>query len=386
MKTVATTRSNHKIIYGICASFLVTLVAVFGLGRGLNPILCSWLLVPAMAILLLATYQLLGRRKDAHFARDMLARSIVIEIICYGLIIYFLGLFLGFNRGYNINSAQKFFANFLPTVLLSIIVELLRFLIVAPLHKSKRSVVIFTTLTTLMYLLIELSTMVPSNPEQIFVFTYVTFIPILAREALSSFIVLRVGLLPDLVYRLSLLLYPYILPIVPNLGDYLSAVSGVVLPFVIFLSVNKYSTTSEENRRGAKVNYRPLVALTLIIITILVTLTSGIFKHQLIAIASDSMRPTFSRGDAVLIEKLNASEIKIGDILVFRRDGRIVTHRATSVELRDGTYYFTTRGDANSDPDSSEVSDQQVIGRVLLVGKYIGYPTVLLNEIFNKGK
>ena len=316
----------------------------------------------------------------------MLTRSIIIELICYGLIIYILGLFLGFNRGFNLNSAQSFFLNFLPSLLLTIVIELLRFIIVAPHHKSRRSVVIFTILSILTYIFIELSATIPRNSEQIFIFSCVTLIPVITREILSSFIVYRIGLLSDLVYRLSIFLYPYILPIAPNLGDYLHAVSSVVLPFIIFLSVNKYSIIDEDDRRGAKANYKFAIGLVLVFIAVLVGLISGIFKYQLIAVASDSMVPTFSRGDAVLIEKLNASEIQNGDILVFRRDGLIVTHRVTSVELRDGTYYFTTRGDANADTDSTEASDQQVIGRVRLVGKYIGYPTVLLNEIFNKGK
>lgn len=384
MLTVA--KSNQKAVYGICASFLIALAAIFGLGHNLSHVLQLWLLVAVVALLFVAALHLLGNRKDTHFGRGMLTRSIAIELICYGLIIYLLGAFLGFNRGYSLNSSQSFFANFLPTLLLIIGIELLRFIIVAPLHKNKLSVVFLTTLTSLTYLLIELSVVFPTNSEQLFVFICVTLIPILAHETLSSFITYRIGLLPDLVYRLALFLYPYLLPIVPNLGDYLYAVSGVVLPFIIFLSTNKYSIVDEQNRRGAKINFKFAIGFMLVLIAILASLTSGIFKHQLIAVASDSMVPTFARGDAVLIEKLSASEIENGDILVFRRDGRIITHRVMSVELRDGTYYFTTRGDANADPDSSEASDQQVVGRVRLVGKYIGYPTVLLSEIFNKGQ
>lgn len=379
-------KANRKVVNSICAGFLIVLAALFGLGHNLDQVLKLWLLDFAFVIIFIIALCLLGKRKDNHFARNMLTRSIIIELICYGLIIYILGLFLGFNRGFSLNSAQSIFLNFLPSLLLTIVIELLRFIIVAPHHKSRQSVVIFTTLSILTYIFIELSATIPRNSEQIFIFSCVTLIPVIAREVLSSFIVYRIGLLPDLVYRLSIFLYSYILPIVPNLGDYLYAVSSVVLPFIIFLSVNKYSIIDEDDRRGAKVNYKFAIGLVLVFIAVLVGLISGIFKYQLIAVASDSMVPTFSRGDAVLIEKLNASEIQNGDILVFRRDGLIVTHRVTSVELRDGTYYFTTRGDANADADSTEASDQQVIGRVRLVGKYIGYPTVLLNEIFNKGK
>ena len=382
----AITKGNQKAIYALCASFLVALLAIFGLGQNLNTILKTWLLVVATSIFLFAAIHLLGLRKDGHFARGMLTRSVIIKLICYGIIIYLLGLFLGFNRGYFITSTQNFFANFLPTLILTIVIELLRYIIVAPINKTKPAVVIFTTLTCITYLFINLANSVPQTAEQLFIFTSTIFLPILARESLSSFIVYRVGLLPNLVYRLSILLYPYLIPIVPNLGDYLYAVTNLILPFTIMLSVNKYSGVEYENGHGKRPSYIAIIIPILVTAIILTVLTAGIFRHQLIAIASNSMFPTFARGDAVLIEKLDASEIKIGDILVFRKDSRIVTHRAISMELREGEYYFTTQGDANDDPDAVEVNGREVIGRVDLVGKLIGYPTVWLKEIFNKGK
>ena len=380
-----TAKSNQKAIYALCLSFLVGLLAVFGLGWHLNAVLRSYLLALMAVILFAASVHLLGKRKDAHFARGMLARSIIIEIICYGLIIYFLGLFLGFMRGYAINTPYKFFANLLPTLISTICVELMRFVLVAPVHHSKPSAVVLTTLTIATYLLTELSASIPQNSEQLFIFTCTTLLPIIARESLSSFIVYRIGLLPDLIYRLTMILYPYLLPIVPNLGDYLYSVANIVLPFVIFLSVVKYSKNDEKDRQSLKISYKFIIIPTFAVIAVLAALTSGIFKHQLIAVASNSMNPTYYRGDAVLIEKIDASDIQVGDILVFRKDNRIVTHRAVDVIQRDGGYYFTTRGDANADPDATEVSDRQVIGRVIMVGKYIGYPTVWLNEVFNRG-
>ena len=84
----AITKGNQKAIYALCASFLVALLAIFGLGQNLNTILKTWLLVVAISIFLFAAIHLLGLRKDGHFARDMLTRSVIIKLICYGIIIY----------------------------------------------------------------------------------------------------------------------------------------------------------------------------------------------------------------------------------------------------------------------------------------------------------
>jgi signal peptidase len=97
------------------------------------------------------------------------------------------------------------------------------------------------------------------------------------------------------------------------------------------------------------------------------------------------MRPVYARGDAVLFEKVNASDIAKDDILVFRREGIIVTHRVVSIESRNNTLFFITRGDNNEKPDDFETSADQVLGRVVMIGHYIGLPTLWINELFNQG-
>ena len=87
----------------------------------------------------------------------------------------------------------------------------------------------------------------------------------------------------------------------------------------------------------------------------------------------------------MLFEKVNATEIEKDDILVFSKDRTIVTHRVVAIDDRDNTLYFTTRGDSNDKPDSFETSSEQVLGRVVSVGKFIGFPTVWISEVFNRG-
>ena len=72
------------------------------------------------------------------------------------------------------------------------------------------------------------------------------------------------------------------------------------------------------------------------------------------------------------------------DILVFNKDGVIITHRVVSIDKRNNVMYFTTRGDNNDEADAFETPDSQVLGRVVMVGKYIGFPTLWINEIFNR--
>ena len=125
------------------------------------------------------------------------------------------------------------------------------------------------------------------------------------------------------------------------------------------------------------------VPLTIFLI-ILVALVSGIFNYWLIAVGSDSMAGTFDRGDAVMIEKMSADKLKENDIIAFRKDGLIVTHRIVKIHKNGDRYEFVTKGDANEDVDNFTTSSENVIGRINFRTKYIGFPTLWMNAIFNR--
>ena len=94
------------------------------------------------------------------------------------------------------------------------------------------------------------------------------------------------------------------------------------------------------------------------------------------------MNPVYERGDAVIYEKKNAQQIKKGDILVFKRNQMVVTHRVQEVIQKNHQLFFQTKGDHNEKTDSVLVSQEDVLGTVQYIVKYIGYPTIWFNETF----
>jgi signal peptidase len=138
-----------------------------------------------------------------------------------------------------------------------------------------------------------------------------------------------------------------------------------------------------------------------LLITIMVFSAQGsadgvptIFGKGIITISTESMEPTFKKGDMVKITKLdekNIYELEVGDIITFRSpidlngdgvNGDINTHRI--VEINEAGFYFVTKGDNNLIADNEgtsgyTVSFNNVIGsceeddRVPLVGGILAF-------------
>ena len=380
---LARIKRNEKVVLWLCLAFSFCLLVFFGLGWRLDHTLRQYLITFALTIIIIVAWKSLGFHKDRHFLRGSISRSIVVILISYALVTYALGIFLGFNRGYLSNDLQKLFVGLVPTLLMTVVIELARYVVAGPNLHKRAYVVFFTTLTTLLYILIELNVARLGGAEQISIFLCATVMPIIAREALCGLLSYKIGLLPTLIFKIPLIIYPYILPIVPDLGDYIHAVANIILPFVVYLVVqHSLQLYDDDKKRLRRLNFGILSVPILILAIILTVLVSGIFHYQLIAVGSDSMLPVYGRGDTVLFEKVNASDIHKDDILVFKHEGIIVTHRVKKIVADDDALRFITQGDNQEDVDAFTTEEHQVIGRVVGINRYIGYPTVWLNDLF----
>ncbi len=93
-----------------------------------------------------------------------------------------------------------------------------------------------------------------------------------------------------------------------------------------------------------------------------------------VAVESNSMVPAFSRGDILFLAGKNASELKVGDIIVYSPEGQSVpiVHRIISVNP-DGS--FQTKGDANAGQLAFEkhVAPSEINGVVVFIVPYAGW-------------
>lgn len=114
-----------------------------------------------------------------------------------------------------------------------------------------------------------------------------------------------------------------------------------------------------------------------------------IFGSAYLAVESDSMVPTFEKGDLIKIKTVkgnDAANLDEGDIITFKTtritaDGKTVlnTHRIVKVVKENGTVKYRTQGDnkeTNPNPDSELVTLDKIVG--IYKGKASGIGKVFL--------
>lgn len=86
----------------------------------------------------------------------------------------------------------------------------------------------------------------------------------------------------------------------------------------------------------------------------------NLFGYTYFEIVSGSMSPTIEKGDMILV-KLD-TEYKVGDIVSFKDNDSIITHRI--VEKNDN--YYVTKGDANNTLDNP-IKEEQILGKTVKI-------------------
>jgi signal peptidase I len=104
-----------------------------------------------------------------------------------------------------------------------------------------------------------------------------------------------------------------------------------------------------------------------------------------LTVVSGSMSPGIETGDMVIIRK-GSRNIKPGDIVTYRLEDILVTHRVQYVSDTNAVEVFITKGDANGIADFKKVERSQILGKYIIkipMGGYLraglrGLPGILI--------
>ncbi len=97
----------------------------------------------------------------------------------------------------------------------------------------------------------------------------------------------------------------------------------------------------------------------------------------------------FRRGDIMIIRGKKPKDIQVGNIIVFKsvRPYPII-HRVVKKDIRDGKYYFTTKGDHNpntvGDIGEASIAEERVLGIASIKIPFLGYIKIWFVDIMGK--
>jgi len=114
--------------------------------------------------------------------------------------------------------------------------------------------------------------------------------------------------------------------------------------------------------------------IVLIAVLLIVSVFPIAGNYKIMIVQSGSMEPAIKMGSIVVVKP--AVDYKIGDVITFGPYSKTkapTTHRIYDMKVTGGVPSYITKGDANDTPDNREVTERDVLGKVLFSIPYIGY-------------
>lgn len=351
-----------------------------------NMYVISGIMLPFLILMIVLN----GFEKDNYRYKKDVLLNIIIFLLMYYFITYFLGLFSGFVKSSYSLSFINIIKNTFPVIALILISELMRYVLF---NKTKRNLPCLI-IGCLLFVMVDVNTMVHIYDVKtalgITKMICLVVFPSITKNIFLTYLTMKVGYKNGIIYRLITEISTYLLPIFPDFGEYINVLLKTVLPIAIMARLNNmFNYYSVRKIKDSRYNNRKLVLYSVITFSLLtiVLLTSGLFTYQALTIGSGSMSPAIEKGDVIILKGMKneeARKIKKGDVLVYNHDNKIIVHRVIKKSNNGKTISFKTKGDYNNTKDSWTVKQEDVIGIVKFRIRWVGMPTVALNELLNK--
>lgn len=371
------------LIYLIFSIFINKLIDLKTYNLFINPVF--WLIISILI------YVQTGNNHGRFSKLNENEKTVLITTLFYLIINFMSGLIFGYTSNPYSNKLVPFLTNFWQIVIVIMGIEYTRSYVINENKSNKLFVILFTIVFILLEVNFSKLFSSINNREELFKYVSSTLLPLIFGNILYTYLTIKGSYKLVYIYRVIVEVTFLLVPILPNFDWFMIGIRGIVVPAIIYL-VLKYSSNYKavRTRSNGRKKQNPLIYVPVFsIILIFVLFMAGIFIYEPIAVLSNSMNPVFYRGDVVIYRKVDNNKlknIKKYNIIVYSKDGQAVVHRVVDKYIKDGETYFITKGDANISNDLNPVSESQVIGVYQLSIKYIGYPSVWLNQIFNYEK
>ncbi len=355
----------------------------------LDTVLKTYVLQPALwgsvilGVRLLSPYRPLGK----HSSRRTYIQ-LALATASGGVILYLIGgLFSGFGKNPSSRTALGIAEAIVFTGSMLTALELSRAWLINRPTKSHRFTALVAVTVFLTFISIPLGQITTLRPQiESSNLVLSSWVPMLAESLLASVLVLLAGARASLAYRGLLAAFWWFCPVLPDLAWGFKSIIGIAVPITGIVLANSYYATQTNRgklRRKARAASFPTGwVVTGLASVVAIWFVVGVFPFRPSLVGSGSMSPTLNTGDVVVVAKVPANAIRVGDIIEYRRDEHTnIIHRVVDTENPGTSASFVTKGDANAARDESPVLAENVIGKVVFSVPRVGWISIFVKRL-----
>lgn len=340
----------------------------------------KYLILILVAFLICNLYVLGFEKKRFRFKNDAII-NILIILLAYYFTTYLIGYFVGFVASNYSLTFKGIILNSTPILLILVLSEINRYILLRKAKGDNILIVVIFLLFTVLGISLYFHRYSFNTALNIYIFIGYSFLPNISKNILLTYLGLKVGVMPSLVYRFFMEIPMYILPFTPKFDNFINSVISLLLPVLCLVAVMcifKFRKL-EISGRSSTIS-KVLLGLLYCVFAASIMLSSGYFKYYIVTVATGSMMPNINIGDVIIVKKVdNIEDIKVGDVLVFEYNKVFISHRVIQIEKKNNNLNFSTKGDNNESADSHWVTPKEIRGVVKGKIPFIGYPSVWLN-------
>lgn len=370
----------------------IVIILVFFITLFFHNTISRWTITLIITTCFIVCYKLLKNRKTKSHHKKIATILMVLFGSVYLGILYLMGLYYGYVQSKILLNLNTIMNIILPISIMIITSEIMRNILISQevnLTINKKEINISPKLTFIIMVLADIlmytETIDLTNLDSVLTaIGYVLFASI-ANNLLFNYLTIRYDYNGIIVYKLMTSLYSYIIPLIPEVYMFMMTFYKMICAYILYIvmeklfSKNDFVISYTEKRRLFIGN-----TIIVIITTLIIMLVSCEFKYGIMVIGSGSMTGTINKGDAVIYEEYKEQPIQNGQVIIFDYNNIKAVHRVIKIVNVNGENRYYTKGDANKEQDEGYITKREICGLVKIKIKYIGFPTLLVKEIFEK--
>ena len=335
---------------------------------------------------LIAIYTYLCEKPGLHSKLKYTEFYLLLMLVC--AVLYLISYFvIGTIDGFGLNIYDTSFMGIVKNLLVLgtavILKEWVRNFLINTVQR--RFAVVFGILIVLVFSLTEVNLDTFGklrSLEEIFSYVSKNILPVVFYNVFMTFAAYILGFYGTALYA-ALTKFPiWIVRILPNFRWITLLLVGALLPLmftIVLRSISRKKATRGKRQEMQQASPYSWIA-TSVVSVLTVWFALGIFPIFPTAIVSNSMKPDISRGDIVLIRKVDPNTLNEQDVILYAMDQIQVFHRIIDIKYVQGVRNYTVKGDNNQYQDPKLVLGEQILGKHIATIPYIGWPGVLLQQ------